>query len=83
MAGSSVVGLGAGVILLLILWTLTAIAWAQLSQKQSGLRVIITFASALITGILFLIPTEDVSKKKEEILLDPDKITPEDEFEVS
>ncbi len=59
MAGSFVVGLGAGVIILLILWTLVLIAWVQLSSQQARLRTIITTCVILITIILLLIPTAD------------------------
>lgn len=81
MAGSSVVGLGVGVILLLILWTLTGIAWVQLSRKQGGLRVMITLLSLLLTVALFLIPTDD-GKSKRPGTISPDQLTPQDPYEV-
>jgi len=50
--------LGAGVIILLILWSFTAFLWVLCSRSNTKLRVLVTSAAVLLTLILFLIPTE-------------------------
>jgi len=83
MAGSNVIGVGAGVVILIIVWCITGLAWLQLSHKQTGLRFGITVFTLLTTAILMIIPTEDsVTFKQDGVPIDPDKISPEHEFAV-
>lgn len=85
MAGSFVVGLGAGVVILLVVWTLVLVAWVQLSAHHSGLRSLITLLSILLTAILLLIPTADklgAEEDKPTPATHPDLFSPLDAFEV-
>jgi hypothetical protein len=58
MAGSQVIGLGAGTIILLVLWTVTAFIWVVLHRTQSALRYIVTLIASVTTLTLFLLPPE-------------------------
>ncbi|OXA42569.1 transmembrane protein 218-like [Folsomia candida] len=84
MAGSFVVGLGAGVVILLVVWTVVLIAWVQLSAHQAGLRSLITGLSILITLVLLLIPTakEGGLERRDAVTKNPDLLAPIDAFQV-
>lgn len=58
MAGSTVMTLGAGTIILLVLWTVTGFLWAVLHRSQSVIRYLAFVASAVVTLTLFLLPPD-------------------------
>ncbi|CAL8111106.1 unnamed protein product [Orchesella dallaii] len=70
MAGANTIGLGLGVILLIVLWTITAFLWVLLSRSQTTLRIVVTTLALLLTFSLFLIPTSEGGKR---ISLQPSK----------
>jgi len=67
MAGSVTIGLGAGVVIIFVLWTTTAFIWVALSRSQSSLRVLFTSISGIISFVLFVIPTEKRDDRKDKL----------------
>lgn len=59
MSGSNTIGLGLGVVILIVLWTVTAFLWVLLSRSQTALRTAVTCLSVILTIGMFLIPTSD------------------------
>ena len=58
MAGATVISLGAGTVILLVLWTITAFTWFLLHRSDNIIRYLVFLISFVISLILFLLPPE-------------------------
>ncbi|CAG7734645.1 unnamed protein product [Allacma fusca] len=65
MAGSAVMALGAGTIILLVLWTLTVFVWVVLHRSQSSIRYLVFIFSSVVTLTLFLLPPDTGDAERE------------------